>query len=129
MRLSVLLPYGTFSVIDAVDRIVVTTPGGSYGILPQRMDCATLISPGLLTYSTTASGEAHIAVDAGVVIKTGAEVRVCVRHAVAGAELGRLHEAVERELETLSARARAARASLAQLESSFIRRFLELQRA
>ncbi|HVW69685.1 MAG TPA: hypothetical protein VHB68_11960, partial [Steroidobacteraceae bacterium] len=137
MRLSILLPFGTFAVIDDVTRIVVTTPGGCFGILPRRLDCATLISPGLLTYSTlagdsttvsdstTAGDESHVAVDAGVMIKTGTEVQVCVRHAVAGAHLGRLHEAVDRELTTLSAQARAARVSLAEMESTFIRRFLE----
>lgn len=129
MRLSILLPFGTFAVVDGVTSIVVTTPCGSFGILPRRLDCTTLISPGLLSYSTAAGNESHVAVDAGVMIKTGTEVQVCVRHAVAGAHLGRLHEAVDQELAALSAEARAARVSLAELESSFIRRFLELRRA
>jgi F-type H+-transporting ATPase subunit epsilon len=129
MRLRVLLPFGLCAAVADVTRIVVMTPAGSFGILPHRLDCATVLSPGLLSYSTAATGEAHLAVDSGMLVKTGPDVLVCVRHAISGADLGHLREAVEREFLQLSEQEKSIRGRLAQLESGLIRGLVELQRA
>ena len=129
MQLRVLLPFGFFASVAGVTRIVVMTPAGSFGLLPHRLDCATVLSPGLLSYSTTTTGEVHLAVDSGVLVKTGPEVLVCVRHAIAGADLGHLREAVEQEFLKLSEQEKSIRGRLAQLETGLIRRFVELQHA
>jgi F-type H+-transporting ATPase subunit epsilon len=129
MQLRILLPFGVFASVADVTRIVVTTPSGSFGLLPHRLDCATVLSPGLLSYSTANSGENHLAIDAGVLVKTGAEVVVCVRYAIAGANLGDLRQAVERQFLNLSEQEKSSRTTLAQLESGLLRRFAELQRA
>ena len=129
MQLKVLVPSGIFASIAAVERIVVMTPSGSFGLLPQRLDCAAVLSPGLLTYSTANLGEVHLAIDAGVLLKTGAEVFVCVRHAIAGADLGSLRRAVELEIMKLSEQETSNRRTLAHLESGLIREFVRLQRA
>ena len=129
MQLRILLPFGVFASIADVMRIEVMTPAGSFGLLPHRLDCATLLSPGLLSYSTATAGEVHLAVDAGVLVKTGAEVLVCVRHAIAGADLGHLRQAVEQEFLNLSEHEKSIRTTQAQLESGLIRGFVELQRA
>jgi F-type H+-transporting ATPase subunit epsilon len=129
MQLKILLPYQVFACIEDVTRVVVMTPTGSFGLLPHRLDCATALSPGLLSYSTATAPDAHLAVDVGVLVKTGADVLVCVRHAIAGADLGGLRKAVEQEFLNLSDQEKSIRTSLAHLESGLIRRFLELQRA
>jgi F-type H+-transporting ATPase subunit epsilon len=129
MQLKILLPFGVFASFADVTSIGVMTPAGSFGLLPHRLDCATVLSPGLLSYSTATAGEVHIAVDAGVLVKTGADVLVCVRHAIAGADLGHLREAVEQEFLKSSEREKSSRSTLAQLESGLIRGFVELQRA
>ncbi len=128
MQLKILVPSGEFASIADVQRIVVMTLSGSFGLLPQRLDCAAVLAPGLLAYSTAAS-ECHLAIDTGVMVKTGADVLVCVRHAIAGAELGRLREAVQHELLNLSERESASRKTLAHLESGLIREFVKLQHA
>ena len=64
-----------------------------------------------------------------MLVKTGAEVLVCVRHAIAGADLGHLRQAVEQEFLNLSEQEKSNRTTLAQLESGLIRGFVELQRA
>lgn len=128
MQLRILLPFGVFASVTDVTRIVVMTPTGSFGFLPHRLDCATLLSPGLLSYSTVSSGETHLAIDAGVLIKTGAEVVVCVRHTIAGADLGNLRQAVEQQFLNLSEQEKSARTALAKLESGLLRGFAELQR-
>jgi F-type H+-transporting ATPase subunit epsilon len=129
MQLKILLPFGVFASLADVTSIGVMTPAGSFGLLPHRLDCATVVSPGLLSYSTTAAGEVHVAVDAGVLVKTGADVLVCVRHAIAGADLGHLRQAVEQEFLKSSEQEQSTRTTLAQLESGLIRGFVELQRA
>jgi F-type H+-transporting ATPase subunit epsilon len=122
------VPSGVFASIADVTRVVAMTPAGSFGLLPHRLDCATVLSPGLLTYATATSGEVHLAVDTGVLVKTGADVLVCVRHAIAGADLGHLRQAVEQEMLQLSDQEKSNRRTLAHLESGLIRAFVELQR-
>ena len=129
MQLRILLPFGSFASLADVTRIVVMTPAGSFGLLPRRLDCATVLSPGLLSYSTAGSGDIHLAIDAGVLVKTGAEVVVCVRHAIAGADLGNLHRAVEQQFLNLSEQEKSTRTTLSKLESGLLRGFAELQRA
>jgi F-type H+-transporting ATPase subunit epsilon len=129
MQLRILLPFGVFASVTEVTRIVVMTPTGSFGLLPHRLDCATLLSPGLMSYSTAKAGEIHLAIDAGVLVKTGADVVVCARHAIAGADLGHLRHAVEQEFINLGEQEKTIRTRLAQLESGLLRRFAELQRA
>ncbi len=129
MQLRVRLPVAVYADIQDVTRIVITTPSGSFGLLPHRLDCISALAPGVLTYSTQKGGEQHLALDEGVLIKAGADVLVCVRRAVGGADLGRLRQAVETEFLRLSEQEREVRATLAHLESTFIRRLVELQRA
>jgi F-type H+-transporting ATPase subunit epsilon len=129
VQLKILVPSGVFASIADVERIVVMTPAGSFGLLPHRLDCAAVLAPGLLTYATAAPDEVHVAVDAGVLVKTGPEVLVCVRHAIAGANLGRMRQAVQQELMKLNEQESSSRKTLAQLESGLIRAFVELQRA
>jgi F-type H+-transporting ATPase subunit epsilon len=126
MQLRILLPYGAFANVADVTRVVAMTPAGSFGLLAHRLDCAAVLLPGLLSYTTTAAGEVHIAVAGGVLVKTGPDVLVCVRHAIAGADLGGLRQAVEHEFLNLSEQEKSTRTALAQLESGLIRRFLEL---
>jgi len=129
LQLKILVPAGVFASIANVERIVVMTQTGSFGLLPHRLDCAAVLPPGLLAYSTAASDEVHMAVDAGVMVKTGADVLVCVRNAIAGADLGRLRQAVQTELMKLSKQETSSRRTLAHLESGLIREFVKLQRA
>jgi F-type H+-transporting ATPase subunit epsilon len=129
MQLRILLPFGVFASVADVTRIVVMTAAGSFGLLPHRLDCATVLSPGLLSYSTASSAEIHLAIDAGVLVKAGAEVVVCVRHAIAGADLGNLRQAAEHQFLNLNEQEKSSRTTLAKLESGLLRGFAELQRA
>jgi F-type H+-transporting ATPase subunit epsilon len=127
MQLKILLPFKIFAACDAVVRIVAPTRSGSFGLLPQRLDCTAALVPGILSYATSDAGEVNLAIDAGVMIKTGAEVLVCVRRAIGGSDLGNLRKAVEQEFLQLDEREKSVRSALAQLEGGFIRRFVEFQ--
>ena len=109
MHLKILLPTRVFADKPDVSRIVAETPHGSFGLLPHRLDCVAALAPGILIYETPGDGEVFLAVDEGVLVKTGPDVLVSVRRAVGGKDLGVLHKAVEQEFLTLE-RARTKRA-------------------
>jgi F-type H+-transporting ATPase subunit epsilon len=125
MKLKVLLPFRVLAEIDEVIRLVAETPQGSFGILPHRLDCVAVLTPGILTYETSAGSETYIAVNEGILVKTGVNVLVSVRNAISGADLGRLREAISHEFASLNEDEKRVRAVLAKLESGFIRRYLE----
>jgi len=128
LQLEILLPFAVFLASSSVSRIVVMTPSGSYGLLPNRLDCVTAVSPGILSYSTPAGEEFNVAIDRGMLIKTGTQVRVCVRRAMGSAELGDLRHAVEDEFLKIDEREQSVRSALAVMESGFVRRLAEVKR-
>jgi len=125
MNLKVLLPFRIFAEKNSVSRIVAETREGSFGLLPHRLDCVAALAPGILIYENQIEGEVYVAVDQGVLIKTGLDVLVSVRNAISGKELGQLREAVEQEFLNLDKREQAVRSVLAKMESGFIRRLAE----
>ena len=127
MNLKILLPFRVFADQQGVSRIVAETHAGSLGLLPHRLDCVAPLVPGILTYQAASGEEVFVAVDEGVLVKTGPEVLVSVRRALSGADLARLHEAVEQEFLTLDAREQSVRSTLAKLESDLIRRMVNLR--
>jgi len=128
MKLKILLPFQVFTEIDGVKRIVAETPQGSFGILPHRLDCVAELEPGILTYETGLDGEVYVAIDEGILVKTGQDVLVSVRNAIGGMDLGKLLEAVEQEFMNLDENEKQVREVLAKLESGFVRRFAEFHR-
>lgn len=125
MNLKILLPYKIFAEKAGVLRIVAESRAGSFGLLPHRLDCVVALEPGILVFETEADGEVYLAVDEGILVKSGADVLVSVRNAIGGTDLGKLREAVEREFLTLDKQEQSVRSVLAKLESGFIRRFAE----
>ena len=122
MHLRILLPPRVFADEPDVSRIVAETPHGSFGLLPHRLDCVATLAPGILIYETPGDGEVFLAVDKGVLVKTGLEVVVSVRRAVSGTDLGALHKAVEQEFLTLDEEERSVRSVMDKMEISFLSR-------
>lgn len=127
MHLKVLLPSQTMVEKHKVLRIVAETTAGSLGLLPRRLDCAAALTPGILTYETQADGEVYLAVDEGVLVKTGHTVTVIVRRALQSHSLAELQRLVQQEFLTLDANEMAERSLKAKLESGFLRRFVSFQ--
>lgn len=126
MTLNVLLPFQVFAEKTDVSRIVAETRDGSFGLLPHRLDCVAALSAGILTYETESEGEVFLAVDQGVLVKTGLDVLVSVRRALGGTDLAQLREAVEREFLTLDEQENNVRSVLAKMEGDLIRRIATL---
>ena len=124
MRLKILLP--TEVLLDQeVEKIIAEGANGSFALLPRHQDFVTALVPGLLSFETDGEEE-FIAVDEGVLVKTGAEVLVSTRRAVRGPDLGSLRETVETEFMDLDEKQRLTRSAMARLEANFARKFYEL---
>lgn len=122
MNLKVLLPFQIFAEETFVVRIVAETREGSFGLFPHRRDCVAALAPGILIYETKAQGEVYLALDEGVLVKTGLDVLVSVRNAIGGTDLGQLRNSVEQEFLDLNEREQSVRSVMAKMESGFIRR-------
>ena len=126
MTLSILLPFRVFIEQANVRRIVAETPDGSFGLLPHRRDCIASITPGIFIYETDAQKEVLMAVDQGILVKTGLAVMVSVRRALTGSDLTSLHKAVIDQFLTIGQQERRVRGVVDKLESGIMRRFARL---
>ena len=129
MNLKILLPFEIFAEKGDVSRIVAQTRQGSLGLLPHRRDCIAALAPGILTYQSAADGEVFVAVDEGVLVKTGADVFISVRGALGGLQLGQLREAVERDYLKMDEQEKTARSVLEKLQSHLVQRMLAFHSA
>ena len=127
MHLKVLLPFQLFAEKTGVSRIVAETREGSFGLLPHRLDCVAALTPGILVYETDAEGEVFVAIDQGILVKTGADVLVSVRRAIAGNDLGKLRDLVQQEFLNLDEQEQSVRSVMAKLEVGFLQQFAAFQ--
>ncbi|SIS81203.1 F0F1 ATP synthase subunit epsilon [Neptunomonas antarctica] len=122
INLKVLLPSQLFIEQTGILHMVVETCDGAFGFLPHRLDCVAALVPGILSYETAAGGEVFIAVDEGVLVKTGFDVIVSVHRAVIGKELSALHDLIQQEFLTLDEEEKSLRSTMVKLETGFLRR-------
>lgn len=127
MNLKILLPFQIFAEKIGVSRIAAETREGSFGLLPHRLDCVLALTPGILIYETEAEGEVYVAVDDGVLVKTGPDVLVSVRRALVGTDLGKLRDSVAQEFTALDEREQNVRSVMAKLEAGFLHRLAGFQ--
>ena len=127
MNLRILLPFGVFAEKDEVLRIVADTTDGSFGLLPQRLDCVAALVPGILTYEAKDGVTVYVGIDQGVLVKAGAQVTVSVRRAMGGPDLGQLKDAVERDFLKLDEQERNVRSAVAKMETGLMGRLAEFE--
>lgn len=128
MNLKILLPYKVFLNENKVSKVVLETAKGSYGILPQRLDCVAALVPGIFTYETSRSKLQYLAIDEGIMIKTGYNIIISAHNAIGGADLGNLHDLVLKEFKELRDSEKKFRQSMAKIESNFILRLKNFQK-
>ncbi|MBY0518607.1 MAG: F0F1 ATP synthase subunit epsilon [Bacteriovoracaceae bacterium] len=128
MNLKISIPTEVILEKIGVVRMVVETANGSLGILPLRLDCVACLVPGVLLFETKEEGERFIAVDEGILVKTGPDVHVSVQNAVMANELGTIKQIVQEQFLVRSEQEKKIRSMLAKLESEFIRNLMEFSR-
>ncbi len=126
MRLRILLPTEIL-VDESVRKINADGLHGNFTLLPRHVDGLSALVPGLLSYHTMNGEERFAAVDGGLLIKQGDEVRVPTRRAVLSADLGQLRRLIAEEFLAIDERERHARSAVARLEVDFVRRLMELE--
>jgi F-type H+-transporting ATPase subunit epsilon len=127
VHLKILLPFEIFTDKPDVLRIVAETNDGSFGLLPNRLDCVAALAPGILAYETKEEGTVYIAIDEGVLVKAGSDVLISVRQAIGGTDLSQLHDAIKREFLTFDEQEKQVRTAVAKMESGLIGRLAEFQ--
>lgn len=127
MQLKVFMPFAAFADIPSVLSIVTETTQGTLGILPNRLDCIAILDPGILSYSSTREGEQFIALDEGVLVKTGNTVLVSTRRAVGGKNLETLYKLVVEEFLLQDEQEINRQTTMLKLETGFLRRFAAFQ--
>lgn len=126
MKLKIFLPTRIFLETEA-ESVTTTALNGSFGLRPNHIDFVSALAPGLLGYRPSAeSEERFVAIDRGILIKHGAEVRVSVRNAVSDAPLEELMDVVEERFAELDEQERQVKTAVARLESDFLRRFMQI---
>jgi len=108
-------------------RVVAESAAGSFCLLPRHLDLATVLVPGLLTFQRPDGEEVVVAVDHGVLVKVGDEVRVACQRGYLAGDLEEAERVVAERFHAQSEREKRARAALARLESDVVRRLGELR--
>ncbi|MEE4382696.1 MAG: F0F1 ATP synthase subunit epsilon [Pseudomonadales bacterium] len=126
LRLKVLLPTEIL-VDEPVQRVLAEAENGWFCLLPRHVDFAAALVPGVLCFQPTAGTERYAALDAAILLKCGREVLVSAQRGVRGEALESLEALVRERFLELDEQARRARAALARLEASTLRRFRDLQ--
>ncbi|MEQ8962905.1 MAG: F0F1 ATP synthase subunit epsilon [Coleofasciculus sp. C2-GNP5-27] len=125
MNLKILLP--TEILLDQeVTKVSAEAENGSFTLLPNHIDCVTAIVPGILFFESESTPEVFIAVDEGVLVKCGADVRVSTGRAIRSDDLDSLQQTVEEEFSRLDERERITAGAIAKLEASFARGVYEI---
>lgn len=112
---------------EPVTKVIAESPAGSFCLLPRHVDLATVLVPGLLTFTRPDGEEVAVAVDHGALVKVGDEVRVACQRAFVAGDAADAATAVRERFEVQSERDKRARAALARLESDVVRRLGELR--
>jgi F-type H+-transporting ATPase subunit epsilon len=121
MHLKILRPFDVFLDKRNITRIVAESAQGSFGILPRRLDCVAPLVPGILTYQAENEDEIYVAIDQGILAKTGPQVLISVRDAILGTDLSQLRQAVQREFLELDETQQRDRFVMKRMESGFLR--------
>lgn len=127
MTARVLTP-GRLVLEVEVAKVVADTMTGSRGFLPNHIDFVTPLGTGLIVLTLTDGQERYVAVDGGVLVKKGQQLTVATTRAIAAEHLEQLPDNVAQWLRQDDETERTSRRVMAQLETRFIKEFLELVR-
>lgn len=127
MRLSVWIPQ-ELMLDEEVTRLKAEAENGSFGMLPKHVDFVTALVPGVVIFQRPAQPEEYLAVDHGILVKCGPQVRISTRNAVRGASLAQLKIEVDKQFREHEEQERKARALEVKLETDLVRRLLEQEK-
>ena len=125
MKLKVLIP--TEVLIDRlVTKVIAEAENGHFCLLPNHIDFVAALVPGILSFTSDKGSEVFVAVDEGIIVKSGEEVLVSTRNAIEGNDLETLKQTVAEQFQVLDEKEKLTRSALAQFEANMMRHFKEL---
>lgn len=127
MNLRLLLPTDIL-VDETVKKVSAEANNGAFTILPRHIDFATSLIPGIFSYVGEGNQEVFFAINEGILVKRGKDVRVSTRQAVRGDSLEHLSQVLREQFEQINERERKAQRVLADLESTLVRHFIEMDK-
>ncbi len=119
-----MLPTGILIDQD-VTKVTAEGVHGSFCLLPRHIDYCSALPPGLLSFENKEGKEIFVAVDNGMLVKTGEEVLVSTQRAIPSPDLESVRDLIETEFAAVDETERKTQAAMANLEASLVRRFLE----
>lgn len=125
MRLKVLSPRRVV-VDEPVTKVVAEADDGFFCLLPRHVDFVAALVPGVLSFVADGGGEGFVAVDEGILVKSGAEVLVSTREAIRGQSLEGLRSTVEAALRRREAQEARIRSAMDRLEADIMRELVRL---
>ncbi len=125
MQIRIFLP-NEILIDQPVSKVTAEAEHGSFCLLPHHIDYLAILIPGVVTLVSEQGDETFVAVDEGILVKCGSEVRISTRNAVQGTELNSLKQQVEQQFRSIDEQERLTRSALAQLEASLARYFTTL---
>jgi F-type H+-transporting ATPase subunit epsilon len=125
-QLKMMIPLRT--VVDQeIRKLKAEGVHGTFVILPRHVDCAIELKPCLLSYEQE-DGEIYYAIDGGLLVKCGQEVKVITPQLAGDAPLGELQASVRAMLQDVGDQEARARRALQRIETDIVRRFMEMDR-
>jgi F-type H+-transporting ATPase subunit epsilon len=126
MHLRVSLPFRL-----AVDEDVSTVSGegeaGSFTLLPGHVDFASTLVPGLLWYADRRGEEVFLAIERGLLVKVGPEVRVATARAVRGERLEDVRRSLDEAIAQRDEQEQQAIRALEKMRADFVRQYIDLE--
>lgn len=124
MTLAIYLPHQLLLQADRVQFIAYETETGSYGLLPNRLDCVSDLIPSILTYRTDTE-EIYVAIDEGILIKADDKVTISTRNGFSSSNLRELQALVEETYLQQNEKETRVKKVIDKLESEFLKRYVE----
>ena len=128
MKLTVWLPSEVL-LEEEVVRIKAKAENGWFGMLPKHVDFVTALAPSVLIFQAAGKPEEYLAIDHGILVKCGPQVKISTRSAVRGVVLEQLKKEVETQFLAREELEATARAWEVKLETELVRRLLEVEKS
>lgn len=127
MQLKLILPT-RIEVDMAVKKVIAEADNGYFCLLPRHIDFVAGLSQGILLFVDRNDRDWFYAVDGGILVKCGDEVRISTTDAFQGPDLQSLQERVGEHFLALDEHDRLLRSALTRLELGTIRRLRNLKK-
>lgn len=116
----------TNTLIDTkVKKVIAEDSVGFFGLLPKHIDYITALVTGILTFETVQGTLEYVALEEGILVKTGQNVLVSTTCAIHSGVMSTLKETVEKEFAGEIERGKKVRAAALRLEANLARRFID----